>query len=65
MDFSLLRGKIKTRGRGMSQKLSPAHALEKRVLIEGIEEPLSWTMKVYEKKWRLQSSKKSCGHGAG
>lgn len=34
----------------MSQKLSPAHPLEKRVVLAGIEEANSWTLDVFEKK---------------
>ncbi len=34
----------------MAQKLKAAHPLEKRVLIEGIEEENSWLLSVYEQK---------------
>jgi NADH-quinone oxidoreductase subunit F len=34
----------------MSQKLAPAHPLETRVILAGIEEPRSWTLEVYEGK---------------
>ncbi len=34
----------------MAQKLRPAHPLETRVLLQGFDEPSSWTIDVYEKK---------------
>jgi NADH-quinone oxidoreductase subunit F len=33
----------------VSQKLVPAHPLENRIVIAGIEKPLSWTLDVFEK----------------
>lgn len=33
----------------MTQKITPAHPLEKRVILAGFEEPKSWTLPVYEK----------------
>lgn len=34
----------------MTQKITPAHPLEKRVIIAGFDEPKSWTLEVFEKK---------------
>lgn len=34
----------------MTQKITPAHPLEKRVILAGFDEPKSWTLEVFEKK---------------
>jgi NADH-quinone oxidoreductase subunit F len=36
----------------MTQKITPAHKLETRVVLDGFDEPNSWTLAVYEKKMK-------------
>ncbi|MBS1983039.1 MAG: NADH-quinone oxidoreductase subunit NuoF [Bdellovibrionales bacterium] len=46
----------------MSQQLQPAHPLEKRVILAGVEEPQSWTLAVFENKLGgYKASRKAVG----
>ncbi len=46
----------------MSQKVYPPHALEKRILIEGLGEEGSWTLEHYEKNYKgYEGAKKAIG----
>lgn len=49
----------------MTQKIIPAHPLEKRVVLAGLEENKSWTLKVFEEKLGgYQAARKAVGMAA-
>ena len=43
----------------MTQRIQPAHPLEKRVVLAGFDELDSWTLKVYEKNNGYAAAKKA------
>jgi NADH-quinone oxidoreductase subunit F len=43
----------------MTQKINPAHPLETRVVLKGMEENNSWTMSVYQKNGGYEAAKKA------
>lgn len=45
----------------MTQKISPPHPLETRVVLKGMEEPNSFTLEVYKKNGGYEAAKKAVG----